>query len=107
MAPVPGTMIHNILDRTIHFLQDPKNQKRIHNDCIDPLLRHILDRMFPYIILTCIIFSIILLMSMSTVGLLLFQLRTSMAHASYTATAVGAAGAANALNLAQIIQPPV
>jgi len=101
MAPVPGTMIHSILDRTIHFLQDPKNQKRIHNDCIDPLLRHILDRMFPYIILTCIIFSIILLMSMSTVGLLLFQLRTGMA------TAVATANAANALNLAQIIQPPV
>ena len=75
MAPMPGTMIHGILDRTIQFLQEPKNQKRIHHDCIDPLIRHILDRMFPYIILTCIIFSIILLMSISTVGLLIFQLR--------------------------------
>ena len=111
MAPVPGTMIHSILDRTIHFLQDPVNQKRIHNDCIDPLLRHILDRMFPYIILICIIFSIILLMSLSTVGLLIFQLRNSMVltigAATSAATGVASGVATGAANLAEIIQPPV
>ena len=69
-------MVHSILDRTLQFFQEPKNRERIQSQCIDPLLRHILDRMFPYIILTCILFSLILLMSLTSVGILLFQLRT-------------------------------
>jgi len=72
---VPGTMIYSILDRAVQFFQDEKNRERIQIHCIDPLLRHILDRMFPYIILTCILFSLILLMSFTTVSLLIFQMR--------------------------------
>jgi len=72
--PVPGTLVHTILDRTLQFFQEPKNRQRIQHECIDPLLRHILDKMFPYIILTCILFSLILLMSLTSVGLLMFQL---------------------------------
>jgi hypothetical protein len=41
------------------------------------MLRYMLDRMFPYIILTCILFSLILLMSLTSVGLLIFQLHMS------------------------------
>lgn len=78
MAPTvrarPGTMINNILDRTLHFFQDPVNRDKIQSQFIDPLLKHILDRMFPYIILTCIIFCLILLMSLTSVGLMIFQL---------------------------------
>jgi len=72
--PVPGTFVNTILDRTLQFFQEPKNRQRIQHECIDPLLRHILDKMFPYIILTCILFSLILLMSLTSVGLLMFQL---------------------------------
>lgn len=70
----PGTMVYNILDRAIEFFQEPKNRERIQQNCLDPLLRYLLDRMFPYIILTCILFSLILLMSLTSVGLLMFQL---------------------------------
>ena len=73
---VPGTFVNTILDRTLQFFQEPKNRQRIQHECIDPLLRHILDRMFPYIILTCILFSLILLMSLTSVGLLIFQLHS-------------------------------
>ena len=76
MAPVPGTMVNGVLNRALQFFQDPVNREKIQHQCIDPLLRHILDRMFPYIILTCILFSLILLMSLTSVGLLMFQLHT-------------------------------
>ena len=72
--PPPGTMVNSVLDRVIQFFQEPANRERIQTQCLDPLLKHILDHMFPYIILTCIIFSLILLMSLTSVGLLLFQL---------------------------------
>lgn len=76
MPPAPGTMVNSVLNRVLQFFQDPANREKIQQQCIDPLLRHILDRMFPYIILTCILFSMILLMSLTSVGLLMFQLHT-------------------------------
>jgi hypothetical protein len=76
MPPVPGTMVNTVLNRTLQFFQDPVNREKIQHQCIDPLLRHILDRLFPYIILTCILFSLILLFSLTSVGLLMFQLYT-------------------------------
>jgi hypothetical protein len=79
MPPPPGTMVYSILDRTLQFFQEPKNRERIQNQCIDPLLRYLLDRLFPYIILTCILFSLILLMSLTSIGLLIFQLRYTAA----------------------------
>jgi len=72
--PPPGTMVHTVLERIFQYFQEPKNQERIKYQCIDPLVKYILDRMFPYIILTCIMFSLILLMSLISVGLLMFQM---------------------------------
>lgn len=73
--PPPGTIVYTILDKAIQFFQDPSNRKRIQTQCIDPLLHHILDIMFPYIILTCILFSLIILLSFTSIGLLIYQLR--------------------------------
>jgi len=99
MPAPPGTMIYTILDRTLHFFQEPKNRERIQTQCIDPLIRHILDRLFPYIILTCILFSLILLMSLASVTLLVLHLRTS----AFSTTAT----IADALVLPAIIPPPL
>jgi hypothetical protein len=109
MPAPPGTMVHTIMDKALQFIQEPKNRERIQTQCIDPLLHHILDRMFPYIILTCILFSLILLMSLTSVGLLIFQMRQSI----LTATGVAAANAAlatvsaPALSIPAIIQTPL
>jgi hypothetical protein len=75
MASPPGTMVQTILDRSFQFFKEPKNQERIRKECLDPLLGHILDRLFPYIILSCILFSLILLMSFASIALLILQLR--------------------------------
>lgn len=82
--PVPGTMVHTILNTALQFFQDTKNRQRIQTQCIDPILNHILDRVFPYIILICIIFSLILLMSFISIALLVFQLRVTSTAAIAT-----------------------
>ena len=46
--------------------------------------------MFPYIILTCILFSLILLMSLTTVSLLVFQMRQPIASIASSVIASGA-----------------
>jgi|UniRef100_A0A6C0DLW7 hypothetical protein len=94
----PGTMVYNILDRAVEFFQEARNRERIQQNCLDPMLRYLLDRMFPYIILTCILFSLILLMSLTTVGLLMFQLHMSSKLPMHSITQVSNAAiqAANA-----------
>ena len=88
MPSAPGTMVNGVLTRALQFFQDPVNREKIQHQCIDPLLRHILDRLFPYIIITCILFSLILLMSLTSVGLLMFQLHT-LSNTSTMASKVG------------------
>ena len=77
MPPPPGTMVNAVLDKVLQFFQDKQNREKIQTHCIDPLIRHILDRLFPYIILTCIVFSMILLMSCVSAGLLFMHLRNT------------------------------
>ena len=77
-------MVHTILNTALQFFQDTKNRQRIQTQCIDPILNHILDRVFPYIILICIIFSLILLMSFISIALLVFQLRVTSTAAMAT-----------------------
>jgi len=84
---VPGTIVYSILDKIIQFFQDSNNREKIQNNFIDPMLRHILDKIFPYIILTCILFSLILMMSITSVGILMFQLRNTL-PASIPAAAI-------------------
>ena len=98
----PGTMVYTILDRAVQFFQEPKNRERIQQNCLDPILRYILDRMFPYIILTCILFSLILLMSLTSVGLLMFQLHISSKQAIANAASVTANAASVAANAASV-----
>lgn len=93
MTPPPGTMVNAILDKVLQFFQDKHNREKIQTQCIDPLIRHILDRLFPYIILTCIVFSMILLMSCVSAGLLFMHLRnmSSVANGGQLATCFTAA----------------
>jgi hypothetical protein len=98
-------MVYTILDRAVQFFQEPKNRERIQQNCLDPMLRYILDRMFPYIILTCILFSLILLMSLTSVGLLMFQLHMSTKQAIPVASV--ATVAVNAVSEAVLNQAPL
>ena len=104
MPSPPGTMVYSILDRTLHFFQEPKNRERIQAQCIDPLLRHVLDRLFPYILLTCLLFSLILLMSLASVTLLVLHMRSSAVN---SLTTIGAISNTAAVSLPSIIPAPV
>ena len=103
MPSPPGTMVYSILDRTLHFFQEPKNRERIQAQCIDPLLRHVLDRLFPYILLTCLLFSLILLMSLASVTLLVLHMRSTAVNGVTAISAISTA----AVSLPSIIPTPV
>ena len=97
--------MNSILDKAIQFFQEQKNREKIQIHCIDPLIRHILDRLFPYIILTCILFSMILLMSCVSAALVFIQFRNiHPIQATPYATPFAAPLAAS---LSTIIQSPL
>jgi hypothetical protein len=67
----------NFVEKAIQYLQKEETLKQIHHYVMDPLLNHILDRVFPYIVFTCVLFTIILIVVMCTFALLLLQFRNT------------------------------
>ena len=88
MPSPPGTMVNMILNNIIQSFQEPNNRERMQSHFIDPLLKYILNRMFPYIILTCIIFCIILLMSFISVVLLVLHLHSPIVSSAPIAASI-------------------
>jgi hypothetical protein len=43
---------------------------------LDPILNHILKKIFPYIILICVMFALLLLAVLITLGVIVFQMRS-------------------------------
>ncbi len=72
----------NFIEKAIQYLQKEETLKQIHHYVMDPLLNHILDRVFPYIVFTCVLFTVILIVVMCTFALLLLQFRNGASGVS-------------------------
>ena len=55
------TLTNTFISRVIQYIGKEEIRKRLHDDIIDPLMDHIMKRVFPYIILTCVLFILLLL----------------------------------------------
>ena len=66
---------NSFLNRMLQYIGKEEIRKRLHDDVIDPLLDHVMKRIFPYIILTCVLFILLLIVVMLTLGIIIFHLR--------------------------------
>ena len=57
------------------YLQKEETLKQLHHYIVDPVLNHILERVFPYIVLTCVLFGLLLIFAMCTFVVVLLQMR--------------------------------
>jgi len=57
------------------YLQKEETLKQLHHYVVDPVLNHILERVFPYIVLTCVLFGLLLIFAMCTFVVVLLQMR--------------------------------
>lgn len=57
-------MVH-LSDKVVALIQKPEFQERM-KSILDPLVNHVINRVFPYIILSSILFLILLLVTVST-----------------------------------------
>ena len=65
------------LEKVIMYLQKEETLKKLHLYVMDPLLNHILERVFPYIVLTCVLFGLLLIVAMCTFAVVLMQMRNA------------------------------
>jgi hypothetical protein len=76
----PGKIswMEQLMEKSIHLLNRDDTRKKLQLYLIDPLLNHIMERVFPYIVLTCALFTLLLIVAMLTFGMLIVQTRSSL-----------------------------
>jgi len=65
--------IEKFLDKIIQLLKDDTIKKKIQIQILQPFIQYLIELVFPYLIIMCVVFSIILLMITIILYLLLFQ----------------------------------
>ncbi len=63
------------MEKSIHILNREDTRKKLQIYLIDPLLNHVMERVFPYIILICVLFALLLIVAMMTFGMLIINNR--------------------------------
>lgn len=82
-------VIEKFLDKTIQILKNDTIKKKIELLIIQPFLQYSLDLIFPYVIILCVVFGILVLSMISILVLLVFRLSTPSASASVLNGVVG------------------
>ena len=62
-------------DKLIVYFGKQETQAKIKEIVLDPLLNHVMKRVFPYIILTCVLFVLLLFAVLITLGVVVFNIR--------------------------------
>lgn len=66
--------IEKIVDRGIQMLQNETFKKKIQIMVLEPFLQNMIELIFPYVIILCVVFGIMILLLVSTLGILVFKL---------------------------------
>lgn len=72
------TMWEGVVEKSIIMLNDTHNQKRIQQFIVDPVLNHVMNRVYPYILLICVLFTLLLVVAMLTFAIVFLQMRQSV-----------------------------
>jgi len=65
----------NLFSKLLEYISRDEIRDRVKEEIIDPLLNHVMKRVFPYIILTCVFFILLLVVVLLTLGIIVFQMR--------------------------------
>lgn len=74
--------IEPFIDRTIQMLQNDVLKKKIQILILQPFLQYVIELIFPYVIIICSVFGLMILLMTSILGLLVFRLQTVTTAAS-------------------------
>lgn len=71
--------IESLIDKTIQMLQNDVLKKKIQLLILQPFLQYMIELIFPYIIIICVFFSLMILMMISIIGLLVYKMNVTAA----------------------------
>ncbi len=87
MPPAEDTTTRRFMQKLIAYVGRNEIRQQVQQELIDPLLTHVMRKVFPYIILICVLFVLLLLVVLLTLGIIVFQLRGSIGVAAVGAGA--------------------
>lgn len=65
-----GKITSELIQQMVEEFKKDENQEQVKINILDPILCYTLDRLYPYIFITCAIFIIILLITLSILFLI-------------------------------------
>ena len=68
-------------DKMAKFFEKEHVQFAIRNKILDPILNYILNKIFPYVMLICVMFMLLLVSVIVTLCVMIFKFRTNTADA--------------------------
>jgi hypothetical protein len=74
--PEKRSFMEEMLEKSMQILNREDTRKKLQIYLIDPLLNHVMERVFPYIVLICALFACLLILTMLTFGMLVLQSKT-------------------------------
>ena len=86
------------IEKTAVHLHNEENKRLVQLYLIDPILNHIMDRVFPYIILTCALFSLLVILVGLTFVLILMKVGSKAPNPMDVIGSIGAIGSIDALS---------
>ncbi len=66
---------NQFIKKAIAYAGKEEIRRQIQETILDPLIGHVMNRIFPYIILTCVLFVLLLVVILVTLGIIIFQIR--------------------------------
>jgi hypothetical protein len=85
LKPEKPSFMEQLMEKSIHILNREDTRKKLQIYLIDPLLNHVMERIFPYIVLICVLFALLLIVAMMTFGMLILQHRPVLWSLPFTA----------------------
>ena len=62
-----------IIDKSIQEFKKDENMDKIKKEILDPCVKHMMDKIYPYILATCIIFVLTFLLAVAILIILIFN----------------------------------
>jgi len=70
------------IQKISQIIQTEENKKMMHVFLIDPILNHVLERLFPYVLILCVLFVVLTIMITLTLLLVFTRLPAAFAAVS-------------------------
>lgn len=72
---IKSSVLEILFQKTIGFIQEPENMTKLDTYIISPLINHLFQKIFPYLVLTGVVFLLLIVMMLMILGILLINFR--------------------------------